>query len=362
MDMSLASLLNLLHLVSEEYDRLHQVVVEKEASIDSAKDEILRLIKELQAGRFELNHLGEQGDYLDREAGDLASEITELTRLRDVKANRRTSISELMKQTDDSATKKSLRRERAELGTTLEELNLELEKLRSSQEGYRVQRAKLSREIEAIEIQLGELERDFKPLQSRLVSFEEKCSELELGWLRELLEAKLAAEDFEHDVKASVAQLLASGSFLLEEYRLGNGLFRRDFQRAELPPLVSELQIWALVLEDEASLGAVDAWPTRAQWVETYQGFRFAIGRSIRTRRLADVTERLEEFIALDSLVGAMARALYAVNRASQTERHIALMEWLRLESKLARTSVIDEARIVSGSSQKLYDLWVSIQ
>lgn len=359
MVMSLASLLNLLHAVTEEYDQLHAVITGQELSVESTQDKILALIRSLQEGRYQLANLSETGFEIDRRAGELASELTELMRMRDLKRERRQAITELMKQTDDASTKKALRRERAELGTILEDLDNELGSLRSVQDNYRAKRVELSERIEALEIKLGELEREFKPVQSSLVSFEDKCAELELKWLGQLIANKLAHESLEGDLGQAVAQLLKAGTKLLVDYREGRGLFRRDFQRIELPPLVSELQIWGVAEAHEPVLAILEQWPNEESWVETYHGFRFGVGRAIRERRVLEADVRLEELIALEGPIGAMSRALFAVGRASQSERRIALTEWLRLEGKYARSQPLDEARLISGSSEKLYQLWV---
>ena len=145
----------------------------------------------------------------------------------------------------------------------------------------------------------------------------------------------------------------------MKKYVSGEGIFRRDFQETQMPPLLSELQIWALALKDEVALSAFDAWPVQQRWIETYHGFRFAIGETLRQSDLRGVTERLEELRAYEGLIGAMARALYSVGRTSQTESQIALAEWLRLEAQFARAEVVDEARIQSGTSKRLFDLWV---
>ena len=357
--MSLAYLLNLLHVISHEYDELHRVISARERSVEATQDKILGVIKELQEGRFELNRLREAGSMVDREAGELANELIEMTRTRDLKSERRQAISELMKQTEDSETKKSLRRERAELGTILEDLNGDLESFRTRQDVYREKRAGLSHSVETLEIRLGQLEREFFPFQSSLVSFEDKCAELELRCLREFLERKLSDDNLHGDWKKGVGQFLDRGTKLLKDYRDGRGLFRRDFQRVELPPLVSELQIWGLAHENESALAVLDQWSPPGTWVETYHGIRFGVGRGLRERRLVETEERLEELIGLEGLVGTMSRALCAVGRTSQTESDIALAEWLRLESRMARANPMDEARVLTESSKQLYQLWV---
>ena len=357
--MSLASLLNLLHAVSQEYDQLHHVISAQERSAAATQDKILDMIRALQDGRYELSGLAEEGVDIDRKAGELAAELTDLMRTRDLKAERRLAISELMKQTDEQATKKALRRERAELGTVLEDLDVELANLKEKQASSRTKRSELTARTESLEIQLGELEREFKPMQSSLVSFEEKCAELELKWLLQLLEKKLAHESLEANSSQAAEHLLSAGTELLGDYREGRGLFRRDFQRIEIPPLVSELQIWGIALKHKPVLEILEQWPNEESWVETYHGFRFGIGRAIREGRVAEADTWLEELIALEGPIGAMSRALYAVARASQSERQIAVTEWLRLEAKYARFQTLDEARLVSGSSDKLYQLWV---
>ena len=182
---------------------------------------------------------------------------------------------------------------------------------------------------------------------------------MELKWLGQLIANKLAHESLEGDLGQAVAQLLKAGTKLLVDYRAGRGLFRRDFQRIELPPLVSELQIWGVAEAHEPVLAILEQWPNEESWVETYHGFRFGVGRAIRERRVLEADARLEELIALEGPIGAMSRALFAVGRASQSERRIALTEWLRLEGKYARSQPLDEARLISGSSEKLYQLWV---
>ena len=359
MVMSLTSLLTLQLATLAEYDQLHGEILSKEELAETTKQRILQLVTAIQEGRFELGRYVERAEALERTMGELGGELTELTHVRDLKAERRMAISELMKQTDDGSAKKTLRRERAELGTVLEDLGNQLEALRATQEQTRVERLEITRKVESLEIQLGTLEREFQPIQKGLVSFEDKCTELELEWLSRLIEHKLGDEGNPKRIEPLAAEFLESGMHLMKKCVSGEGIFRRDFQETQIPPLLSELQIWALALKDEAALSVFDTWPVQKRWIETYHGFRFAIGATLRKSDVRGVAERLEEFRAYEGLIGAMARALFTVGRTSHTESQIALIEWLRLEAQFARAEVVDEARIQSGSSQRLFDLWV---
>ena len=359
MVMSLTSLLTLQLATLAEYDQLHGEILSKEELAETTKQRILQLVKAIQDGRFNLERYLEQAEVLERTMGELGGEMTELMHVRDLKAERRKAISELMKQTDDASAKKTLRRERAELGTFLEDLGNQIETLRATQEQTRVERLDITRKVESLEIQLGTLEREFQPIQKNLVSFEDKCTELELKWLSRLIEHKLGDEGNPERIEPLAIEFLESGMHLMKKCVSGEGIFRRDFQETQVPPLLSELQIWALALKDEAALSVFDTWPVQKRWIETYHGFRFAIGETLRKSDLRGVAERLEEFRAYEGLIGAMARALFTVGRTSQTESQIALTEWLRLEAQFARAEVVDEARIQSGSSKRLFDLWV---
>ena len=94
----------------------------------------------------------------------------------------------------------------------LEDLNVELESFRTKQDVYRAKRGELSQSVETLEIRLGQLERKFLPFRSSLVSFEDKCAELELRCLCDFLERKLSDDNFHGDWKHGVTQLLKHGT------------------------------------------------------------------------------------------------------------------------------------------------------
>ena len=357
--MSIVKLLSLLHTVAEEHAQRAQTLKAKEATVEEVRDEIITISKTLRDGRFRLAEYRTAAEDVDRRAGEVASQLTELTRLRDVKTLRRAAISDLMKQSDDPSAKKSLRRERAEIGTAVSELEEELEAQRGIQAEQRSLRSKLSTEIDNLEVELGELERRNYPLQSVLMTFEEHCEVVELRWLERVITERLDDERASKPSSNLVRDFIDASVALMDDYQSGQGLFRRDYQRAEVSALVSEAQIWALCEHDTTALQHLESWNPRAALVETYQGLRFAVGAALRQDRVARFRPELTEFVAMDGLVGAMSRALFAVGQTSQNECRIAYDEWLRLESQFARANALDEARVVSGSSIELFRMWV---
>ena len=81
-----------------------------------------------------------------------------------------------------------------------------------------------------MEIQLGTLEREFQPIQKGLVSFEDKCTELELEWLSRLIEHKLGDEENPKRIEPLAAEFLESGMHLMKKCVSG-GIFPTRFSR-----------------------------------------------------------------------------------------------------------------------------------
>ena len=160
-------------------------------------------------------------------------------------------------------------------------------------------------------------------------------------------------------IEPLVRGFLDSGLELMRRCTSGEGIFRRDLHETRYRRFYQSYKFGYWYLKMRMQFRSSTPGQFISDGSRPITGFRFAIGETLRRSQSRATAERLEEFLAYDGLIGAMARALFTVGRTSQTESKIALAEWLRLEAQFARAEVVDEARVQSGTSQRLFDLWV---